>query len=97
MKLHNQIMDLVYILFYIRVINRLNKFKSSKRLLQVICVSYDLSTELCAQLGKFGDIFMMTVNESDPDHTQKIANAYNTIVKGAGDEPLEMAVVFPII
>lgn len=62
----------------------------------MICVFCDLFTELCAQLGKFGDIFMMTVNESDPDHTQKIANAYDTIVKGAGGEPLEVAVSKPI-
>ena len=48
-------------------------------------------TELCGHLAKLGDIFMSNVNESDPDHTQKIATAFNTIMKDCGGEPLESA------
>ena len=46
---------------------------------------------MCGQLTRFGDIFMSTVNESDPDHSRKIATAYDSIVKSCG-EPLEEAV-----
>lgn len=83
------------ILYYLNcciVTNRLSKFKSSKRLLPVICVLGSSFVDLCSQLGKFGDIFMANVNESDPDHTQKITTAYDSIVKGCGGEPLETAV-----
>lgn len=83
---------ILYYLYYWNVTNRLNKFRSSRRLLLVICVLESLLIELCSQLGKFGDIFMATVNESDPDHTQKIATAYDSIVKGCAGEPLEVAV-----
>ena len=51
--------------------------------------------DMCGQLTKFGDIFMSTVNESDPDHSRKIATAYDSIVKTCGGEPLEEAVRAP--
>ena len=38
-----------------------------------------------------GDTFMGSVNDGDPDHTKKIASAYQQIVKGCGQEPLEVA------
>lgn len=39
-----------------------------------------------------GDTFEKGVSESDPEHTQKIATAYNAIVKGCAGEPLENVV-----
>ena len=38
-----------------------------------------------------GDTFMGSVNDGDPDHTKKIASAYQQIVKSCGQEPLEVA------
>lgn len=48
--------------------------------------------ELCKSMTVLGDTFEKGVSESDPEHTQKIASAYNAIVKGCADEPLENAV-----
>lgn len=36
---------------------------------------------------------MSNVTESDPEHTQKIASAFDTIMKSCGGEPLESAVL----
>lgn len=38
-----------------------------------------------------GDTFMGSVNDGDPEHTKKIASAYQQIVKSCGQEPLESA------
>lgn len=94
MKLYNQINSLVCLLFRNLLIYRLMKFRSSKRLLLVFCVSFFLFIELCGQLSKLGDIFMSNVTESDPEHTQKIASAFDTIMKSCGGEPLESAVLY---
>lgn len=51
-----------------------------------------LSVELCKTMTVLGDTFEKGVSESDPEHTQKIATAYNAIVKGCAGEPLENAV-----
>ena len=37
---------------------------------------------------------MSNVTESDPEHTQKIASAFDTIMKSCGGEPLESAVLY---
>ena len=41
---------------------------------------------------KLGEVFASNVNESDPESTQRIASAYDQIMKSCKDEPLEMAV-----
>lgn len=83
---------ILYVLLDILLISRLNKSKSSRRLLLVIEVLSMLSIEMCSQLGKLGDIFMSTVSDSDPEHTRKIASAYDHIVKSCSGEPLEVVV-----
>lgn len=37
---------------------------------------------------------MSNVTESDPEHTQKIASAFDTIMKNCNGEPLESAVLY---
>ena len=41
---------------------------------------------------KLGEVFASNVNESDPESTQRIASAYDQIMKACNDEPLETAV-----
>lgn len=94
MKLYNQINSLVCLFIRNLLIYRLMKFRSLKRLLLVICVSFLLFVELCGHLSKLGDIFMSNVTESDPEHTQKIASAFDTIMKNCNGEPLESAVLY---
>lgn len=94
MKLYNQINSLVCLFIRNLLIYRLMKFRSLKRLLLVICVSFLLFVELCGHLSKLGDIFMSNVTESDPEHTQKIASAFDTIMKNCNGELLESAVLY---
>lgn len=51
-----------------------------------------LVLDLCGNMVKLGEVFASNVNESDPESTQRIASAYDQIMKACNDEPLETAV-----
>lgn len=51
-----------------------------------------LVLDLCGNMVKLGEVFASNVNESDPESTQRIASAYDQIMKSCNDEPLETAV-----